>query len=277
MYSLTELAEMADKCREKIFREAERKINREIIKEYLYFYNYAKVHKPEELQKMIAGIKTAGQSRIKQYVCRCWEDVLKENWSSLFFNTVFYVEEKFEYYTKNPNIIESEYDLRCMLILLPVKRKLLVTYFGNRDFQSIIEEILPVSDYHYQNQTDRPENISKSQWKTRAKDWEEAIGPDYTPINHGIVMELHKQNSYIPRIKQICATENLPTKEDLAEELFATYSIPGLDNNADVSEIMKYCRSEEYKKWKTEKMHWLTENIVINEAINCITDKEKKE
>ncbi len=46
-----------------------------------------------------------------------------------------------------------------------------------------------LKDYHYQNQTDRPDDISEKAWRKRQKDWEQAL-PTHIPLNDGLAIQL---------------------------------------------------------------------------------------
>ena len=69
-------------------------------------------------------------------------------------------------------------------------------FFGSYRYEKYILQNDNFSDYHYQNQTDRPEDISDEEWQQREKYWDEAIGPDYIPINHGMLFTFLDYDSY---------------------------------------------------------------------------------
>ena len=47
-----------------------------------------------------------------------------------------------------------------------------------------IRKIFAIISYHYQNQTDKPEGISKAAWDKRCRDWDDVIDPDYIPAHN---------------------------------------------------------------------------------------------
>lgn len=52
---------------------------------------------------------------------------------------------------------------------------LILTYGANRpEFKTLIEQA-GFKDFHYQNQTDRPDDICEAEWAARAKTWDEAL------------------------------------------------------------------------------------------------------
>lgn len=57
--------------------------------------------------------------------------------------------------------------------------------FGNwdvmSDFEKFIKGRIPeLQDYHYQNQSDKPDKISERRWATRERVWEELTAPNHT-------------------------------------------------------------------------------------------------
>ena len=54
-----------------------------------------------------------------------------------------------------------------------------------------IRKIFAIISYHYQNQTDKPEGISKVAWDKRCKGWDDAIDSDYIPAHHGFGINLY--------------------------------------------------------------------------------------
>jgi hypothetical protein len=66
-------------------------------------------------------------------------------------------------------------------------REFLVQFFRvNHDIE--IKE--PFIDYHYQNQTDQPEEISDEEWETRKEVWDKVFKDDWTPAGAGVVFEI---------------------------------------------------------------------------------------
>lgn len=95
-----------------------------------------------------------------------------------------------------------EYNFSNKIVFFPMKEKLLFMVFGNKlrhlmadlcfsdDNDSVIfRKSYGLEDYHYQDQTDRPDNISKEDWKQREADWDKAM-PSWIPANDGIVIEI---------------------------------------------------------------------------------------
>lgn len=51
-------------------------------------------------------------------------------------------------------------------------------------------------DYHYQNQTDKPEEITTKSWNRRSKEWNICLDYGDTPISRGISIQLSELNGY---------------------------------------------------------------------------------
>ena len=95
-----------------------------------------------------------------------------------------------------------EYNFINKIVFFPMKEKLLFIVFGNKlrhlmadlcfleDNDSVaFRKSYGLEDYHYQDQTDRPDGISKEDWKQREADWDKAM-PSWIPANDGIVIEM---------------------------------------------------------------------------------------
>lgn len=118
----------------------------------------------------------------------------------------------------------SGYNFYNNLLLFPLKDKILAMYFGNTDIRRFIENHEMFEDYHYQNQCDKPDNISDKEWDKRESDWNTAIGQDYIPANHGWQVQLFNTENIIPifnpnRIETIM----FPTDENMTKILAKTF------------------------------------------------------
>jgi hypothetical protein len=156
------------------------------------------------------------------------------------------------------NVIANMF--KCDLYIYPISRKILFMAFGNMDFIDYIAMQDVVQDYHYQNQTDKPDDISESSWQKRYEDWEEAIGPDFVPSNHGLSISLVKSNlaefsifnSHL-RTKNI-SSELLPTLNDRIKTMLELDdSYPDPPTNAMYSEWMDYMKTDRYLDWEKKK------------------------
>lgn len=124
----------------------------------------------------------------------------------------------------------------CAVMLYPGKKGTLAQIFTPvREFEQLWEAMPEVEDYHYQNQTDQPSNVSNKAWKQRGLDWEAAfqvgertwVPPKYSGLTCEIVEPLMvplalvdilaKQASHEQRIQRwtMDLAEKAWTKEQL--------------------------------------------------------------
>ena len=93
-------------------------------------------------------------------------------------------------------------DTKNEIVLFPAEDKTLILAFGDIITRILQQEttgrdgkkpelktVSQIKDYHYQNQTDQPENISDEEWEQRCRDWQKAI-PSMVPSKDGMVIEL---------------------------------------------------------------------------------------
>lgn len=116
----------------------------------------------------------------------------------------FRIAGEIEHAEIDPTIMGLEYSFNNSLVLFPIsKRYTLMMAFGE-DMRLLIynlstkktsrakafREKYELEDYHYQNQTDRPNNISKADWNKRCKDWDIAM-PSGIPSKDGMVIKFN--------------------------------------------------------------------------------------
>ena len=151
------------------------------------------------------------------------------------------------------------------LIVFPIKDKTLAMYFGSPEFKSIIDGCGFLYDWHYQDQTDRPEGVGKSEWNKRRQDWEEAIGPDYVPARHGLTSDLHNTDElwdiFFDEVKP--DSFSIPAKQIRAERLtdYIECPLPKPEDGCLPSEWMRFLRSAEYKEWKKQEATGLKDKL----------------
>ena len=243
-YSMYELNMIMDELRREVTQICDQNIFDLVIKKCLYFYYFKKLHGEDTVSEMIEKTK---DNKEKQKI---WKAVQDEEWRRLF-TRVFWETE---------NVINNQYDrkfcdpdFKCRLQIFPMEDKILVMYFGNTDIRNFIEEQKYFFDYHYQDQTDKPDKISRRTWKQREKDWDKAIGPDYIPAHHGFCVDLYDSTYIMPSLNH---EFHVPDQKDMLEELRDTMtsisSVEGYPRTNDVSVFWKFFRTPAYKEWKTK-------------------------
>lgn len=83
---------------------------------------------------------------------------------------------------KSSGVRDPEVDFDFEMAILPMKNQILGIYYTEQEyFADLWNSSHFVEDYHYQNQTDRPKNISASDWNKRRIDWDKALA-----LFHGV-------------------------------------------------------------------------------------------
>ena len=136
-------------------------------------------------------------------------------------------------------------------------------YFGDEIVRKYLEiKTDYFSDYHYQDQTDRSEDISESEWKHRCADWDKAIGPDYIPSHHGWSVELFDAENLVPLFSPYEGKYrfNFPSTNESLKLLRETMT--------SISSVEGYPQSDEYKQWVIDS------NELIKSKCDFVTTKE---
>ena len=143
----------------------------------------------------------------------------------------------------------------------------LCSVVGITFYKILFEDTENIADYHYQNQTDEPDNISDAEWKRRAKDWDKAIGPDYIPLNHGMEFTLLDYDNVEEDMLMIKSGKYIYDKylNEIANKRIANVlatvdsdkgMFPEMSDNMSVSEqiniINQVKNTTEYKEWKAK-------------------------
>lgn len=278
--SAYELSQFCDELREKVTYTCRKMLQDQMIENFLYFRYFKELHGDDKIREMVE--KTAENKN--SAIHHIWKYLLDEDWKALYLWICLNMLERLrknreeEFYEDIPD------EMNCQLGIYPLEDKTLLMYFGNYKARAVIENDPNILDYHYQNQTDRPENISEQEWDQRREDWYKAIGTDYIPSHHGFMVDLFNRDGmfalYDNRIDL-----SLPTEEKMLEELRDTcHSIEEVegypDGNMSCGSRKKFVRTVQYKKWVEEtnemiksKCHFLT----TKEEVEKLIGKNKKE
>ena len=84
---------------------------------------------------------------------------------------------------------------KASVVIYFFKDKILGTHFiNNREFENRFTKLRWLKDYHYQNQTDEPDDVTKKEWNQRKKDW------DFLniPAKDGFIFELLLESDISP-------------------------------------------------------------------------------
>ena len=135
----------------------------------------------------------------------------------------FRIAGEIEHAEIDPTIMSLEYSFNNSLVLFPIsKRYTLMMAFGD-DMRLLIynlstkrtnkakafREKYGLEDYHYQNSTDKPTNISKADWNKRRRDWDIAM-PSGIPSKDGMVIKFDfTDHDRFELTRGICVNKNV--------------------------------------------------------------------
>lgn len=259
-YNIRQIDEKMQMLRAMIKEQALQMIQRAICTEYAYYYGFNQFHSKEEIANLIKAAKEKENPRLASI----WQYVLEEEWKLLYMEIYLYYTERVEDAEKHPTIRNHEFWYRSMLQIIPIKDKILLMYFGNEELQKIVERQPYIQEYHYQNQSDRLECISKEKWNIRKTDWEKAIGPDYIPKYHGFSVSLCPYADGFFNIPK--PDFSTIKKKELIRELTVTFSdYPIQPKEEEVNEWIAYYSSSEYLEWLQEKKKFVQKKLRLPE------------
>lgn len=241
-YSIKELMDKLSSLKPAIKEVFYKDIKNQIMDCFLEYYDAVKYLTPEEYDKLTSRV--TNQTTLNNY--RLAE---QGKWDVLLMNIQM---QKINEFKKNNDLTTAE------IVIIPTENDLLCMLFGDTEIMNIITSNLPLSDYHYQNQFDKPDDISDEEWLKRESDWYDAIGPDYVPSNHGFIYNFFDSYNLVPFSK------NQLIKDYLQDDLTRINSIiDKLDDypnppskTANYSEWSRYMRTDTYKKWLKDKMDY---------------------
>lgn len=84
----------------------------------------------------------------------------------------------------------ERYDFTWSVALFPRPwRTLAIAFIGDDAIRRAWTALPLVSDFHYQNQTDRPQDLTAEEWETRRLEWREALPGLGVPCDTGLLYE----------------------------------------------------------------------------------------
>lgn len=271
-YSMYELSQIFDGLRTEIKDICDRDILQKVIAKTLYFYNFKQANGDDRVAEMVANTDHQNnQNADNHYIHGIWKAVQEGKWQSVYIGIYMHIIDEISKCAKfSP--FRSCYDYRCKLQIIPMETKTLAMFFGNPMLRNYLESRPDfLTDYHYQNQTDRPEDISDTEWNLREKDWDKAIGPDYIPSQHGFAVDLFNTENIMP-IFVPSKVEPVPLPDighqmyDIRDTLNSISDVEGYPQSNLYSNWSAFIKSEPYKQWVADS------NKMIQEKCKLITD-----
>ena len=295
--NLNELTETVLKNKTEITKKAQALYFINFLNIFIKLYDENFVHddkwidkENEKLESKIVANNTEIKTRITKDLIVARKEIKENNLKSAVMNIDWMLNSLVEANNIYPNMpFCYPYNFNAKLLVIPYKSKILAMVFGNNILCQVLINNLELLDYHYQNQTDKPDDISNKAWETRRKVWDSAIGPDYIPINHGFEFDLvDKLNLNLIEIK-LSKNEDILTKDFIDKNIldinkrvknlissFDDYPNPP-DANAGYAKWIKYRQTAEYKDWEENKIKVLKKELEksnINQILYDIFDIE---
>lgn len=163
---------------------------------------------------------------------------------------------------------DVEVDLEVTVCFIPIisgkdetKKMLALFYAENEEFTKCWESIKGVSEYHYQNQSDQPDELSKAEWRQREKDWNQALPYNAAvPAMRGFVFKFC--DDFFPFFEKDDLLKLVPPYEKRVEEnskrLLLDRKWQKHIEPMDENELKNHLWStfmqfhDEHKKWRSE-------------------------
>jgi len=151
---------------------------------------------------------------------------------------------------KKTSTRDPEVDFDLSMVVFPVTgSKLLGMYFcEKKELEDILFRELPIKEYHYQDSTDRPEDISDKEWSRRERDWDKALGGNgyAIPAEAGFTIQISPVNSIISSADEIL--DNIPSKKKRLEVISRTKIIRDYEKKFNEFKVSEFKRFEEKRR-----------------------------
>ena len=146
----------------------------------------------------------------------------------------------------------------CNFLYIPCEDNVLMLYFGDNAYLDIINNSKYFEDFHYQNQHDKPTDITEEEWNYRRDCWDKALAPDFTPTNHGFLFKVIELNDMDLQTKLFLdkdlLTESLEYAKNQVSErvryIRETIECPVLDLALTKEDEFRIKETQEYQDWK---------------------------
>lgn len=114
---------------------------------------------------------------------------IKERSNDLYWGVENYIKKRIQIMEmKQQRDYAVDFGFKFMVMPLKDSPKVLLLLYTEREkLRDVFEDTPEIEDYHYQNQTDPPEDVLEADWDQRRKDWDNALGGDgwSTPMESG--------------------------------------------------------------------------------------------
>jgi len=117
------------------------------------------------------------------------KDICKSIGFSAFSCTFNHIYDEYKKSKKtNLRTFFYDFDFSVTFHYTSTKKFLCLLFTEDREFKKIWDSQPEVQEYHYQDQTDKPDDIPQRMWTQRRNDWDRALGSD-VPSMRGLILE----------------------------------------------------------------------------------------
>lgn len=109
-----------------------------------------------------------------------------------------------------------DFSLSCSVF--PLKDKILLKFYGENSMLKLIDDEIYLIDYHYQNQCDKPEEISDDDWDERRKFWDSVLGNE-RPCDVSFTFEFTRNDDICTLIYHGGKDKYIPTDDERINHL----------------------------------------------------------
>lgn len=215
-YSLYELGKIIEPLRNRFRNAFNQDISDRVLKYFLTFFNYVEFCGEENIRRQIRN-----DYDLDFHHKQVLEAILNKNWHEALFCIRLKLSQDIK---RASDMLFDENNYKCILQIYPLKDKILVLYLGRDDYVKYVKENEHFIDYSYQNQTDKPDDVSEEEWNQRESDWDEVLGAEGFVMNHGFTIYLTDEK-FIHMFRSFTDYEvNLPDKKSAVNDVL--YSLP---------------------------------------------------
>ena len=166
-HSLSDVMNIANKLKEKATKKLKENYIDFVVRRFFECHDLLTIYNEDELAEMLK--KYADEESSPSYFLKYYKNA-EGSIRSFYCYSSYLFEKVLDNLNKYTPICKGE------LLFIPCDDIILARYFGDSCYCPRHSKLL--SDFHYQNQCDKPSHISTKEWEKRKKVWDNAIGPD---------------------------------------------------------------------------------------------------
>lgn len=149
---------------------------------------------------LIIRLKSSEELEAEREKIRSWGTVAPEavEWKARLRVVTEFVKEEYKKARSSP--YRDAFNFDVTLAITPYRRSLYLRAFCDgvshlRGALDFLNKHPCLKDYHYQNQVDKPRDVSSREWKRREKDWEAMVQPG-TGVIRNLALTICDQHNF---------------------------------------------------------------------------------